>query len=154
MTDGVNIDFSALKSPNYVGDYVNAFQVGQGLARQGAQDNALAGLGVNAMTGAAPMAQMESRLAAMSPGQRVLAARQADTFANLGIGLKAMAYDERKAVIAHMAPTLARNGLDPAALASFDPTDANLDAQIATASGLARKLGPDPSSSSPRAVGD
>ena len=34
MADGVNLDFSLLKQPDYLGDYQNAFQVGRQMAQQ------------------------------------------------------------------------------------------------------------------------
>jgi hypothetical protein len=35
MSEGIKIDFSALKDHDYVGSYVNAFKVGQALGKWG-----------------------------------------------------------------------------------------------------------------------
>ena len=61
MADGVNVDFSLLKQPDYLGAYQNAFEVGRRLAGQRVQDNALTAYGQN------PTAPLDPRLMAVNP---------------------------------------------------------------------------------------
>jgi len=84
---------------------------------------------VNAMTSAAadpgPLAQ---RLAALGPAQRAATARRMEMLGAISQGLAGRAYAERRAILGHMAPQLADEGVPPAMIAAFDPTDANLAA--------------------------
>ncbi len=139
MGDTINVDWSALgPPPDFVGDYVNAFRVGQNLKRQSAVQNA------NAPTGAPPAADqpLAAHIAAMSPAERAGAGRRADLLAAVGLGLKSVPYTERPTVLAYMTPALAAHGVPPAAIAGFDPTDEALDAAVASARSLEGMLGP------------
>jgi hypothetical protein len=51
----------------------------------------------------------------------------------IGHGLAGRPYAERRALLAHLAAPLAAQGLAPAAVADFDPTDDNLAAVIGQA---------------------
>ncbi|HZL00966.1 MAG TPA: hypothetical protein VFC47_13830 [Caulobacteraceae bacterium] len=135
MSDGVNIDFSALKTPDYVGDYANAFQAGRQLAGQNIQGNALTGYGAD------PSRETQAAIAAMTPAQRAQGAKSAEILAAMGQGLRAVPYPARRPVLDHLTPALAARGIDPAAVAAFDPTDANLDAHVAQARVLTAMLG-------------
>lgn len=137
MTDGVNIDFGALQHPNYVGDYVNAFKVGQDMGRQSAPPSV-----ANAMTGPPPPAAPDpaALVAAMSPGARPAAGERAELLSGVGQGLKGVPYARRGAVLAHMGPALAARGVPAQAIAEFDPTDANLDAAVESLKSLGEML--------------
>ena len=160
MTDNSTIDLRALEAAAPIGRYANAFRAGQGLAavrppaanafappamaRGSPATSILPAAVANAATGSPGSEQdpaaIDAALAAMSGPRRLAAARQADKLAAVGMGLRSLAYGERRAVLTHMGPALARNGLDPAAIASFDPTNEALDAQVATAMGLKSAL--------------
>jgi len=138
MSDGVNIDFSALKTPDPVGDYANAFAVGRNLAGQQIQGNALTAYGAD------PTQPLDPRLMAANPDLATsLQDRQtaAEILAAMGQGLRAVPYPARRPVLDHLTPALAARGIDPAAVAAFDPTDANLDAHVAQARVLTAMLG-------------
>jgi hypothetical protein len=103
--------------------YVNAFRAGR------------------AETAPAPDGQpdpdaLRRQIAALTPPQRAAAARQAEILGALGQGLAGRPYAERRALLAHMTPALAARGVDPAAIAGFDPTDVNLSAAMTQAAGL------------------
>jgi len=132
----VSIDFGALKSPDYVGDYVNAFKVGRELAGQTVQGNAA----LNAFAGGDLAGRTRAAIAGLSPAQRARGAQSAEILAALGAGLKGVPYPARRSVLDHLTPALAARGLDPAAIASFDPTDDNLDAQANQALSLRAML--------------
>jgi hypothetical protein len=57
-------------------------------------------------------------------------------------GLAGRAYPERRAILMHMAPQLAAQGMPPAILAAFDPTDANLAAAAGEAEAVKRIVQP------------
>jgi hypothetical protein len=83
----------------------------------------------NAMTGPTPVARL-------TPGQQAAAARRAEILGAIGQGLAGRPYGERRALLAHLTPQLAAGGLPPAAVAGFDPTDANLAGVVAQAAQL------------------
>jgi hypothetical protein len=139
MSEPVNIDFSQLKSPDYVGSYVNAFQAGQALAQRTAA-------GANALTSPAgagpdPMSTLRSRIAAMNDAERARAGEQADLLAGVGQGLQSVPYTERAAVLAHLAPALAARGVPAAAMTAFDSTDEALGATVTSARSIGAMLG-------------
>ena len=140
MSEGIKIDFSALKDHDYVGSYVNAFKVGQALGERGVTENVTGG---NALTDAAPNGEdtLRAHVAGMSAGERARAGEQADLLAGLGQGLKSVPYTERPAVLAHLKPALAARGVPPSAITAFDPTDENLDAAVASARSMGMILG-------------
>jgi len=145
MTDGVNIDFGLLKQPDYVGDYVNAFNVGRGMARPAAL--VAAGNAFEAAPGAAggsvaptPDEDLAERVGGMNPAERARAGRQAELLGAIGAGLAGVPYAQRRSVLVHMTPALAARGVDPAQIAAFDPTDANLGTAVARARSLAGLL--------------
>ena len=65
--------------------------------------------------------------------QAAAAARQAEILAAVGQSLAARPYEERQAILAHMTPHLAGQGVAPGAVAEFDPTDANLASAVGQA---------------------
>jgi hypothetical protein len=128
MTDAV--DFGALKTPDYLGDYTNAFRVGQGMAG-GTKMNAF---NVNGET------DPGRGIAALAPEARAAAARRAEILAAVGRGLASRPYAERRAIIAHLTPQLVGQGVPAAELVEFDPSDENLAAAVGQASALQAAL--------------
>jgi hypothetical protein len=128
MTDAV--DFGALKTPDYLGDYTNAFRVGQGMAG-GTKMNAF---NVNGET------DPGRGIAALAPEARAAAARRAEVLAAVGRGLASRPYAERRAIIAHLTPQLVGQGVPAAELVEFDPSDENLAAAVGQASALQAAL--------------
>lgn len=84
----------------------------------------------------ADSAALSQRVAALDKAGRGQATQQAEILGSVGAGLAAMPYPQRRTVLDHMMPVLAARGLPPAAVAAFDPTDANLAAAVAQASAL------------------
>lgn len=123
MTDGVNINSSALKAPDYLGSYVNAFKVGQALAAAPA--------GVNALTGSPTRPAASTPIETVTAPPRDWGAEQAEVLGGVALGLKSIPYADRPAVLAHLTPALAARGLPPQAIAEFDPSDEDLDATMA-----------------------
>jgi hypothetical protein len=141
MPDGVNVDFGLLKTPDYVGDYANAFQAGRDLAQQRGQASAAGNaFGPRRMV----VGDFKEQLAGLGPDARARLAQQADLLGGIGMGLKSVPYPERRPVLAHMTPALATRGVNPGQIAAFDPTDANLDEAIAQARQLTGLLAPPP----------
>ncbi len=156
-------DFSGLKKPDVLGDYANAFAAGRRVIQAARGPNAFAAPaasgpasvttvaagGDNARIAVPPAPAPASapahrpigeQISGLNPAQRLAAARQAEQLAAVGVGLKSVPYGERRAVLGHLGPALARGGVDPAAMAGFDPTDDNLDDQVAAALGLKAML--------------
>ena len=136
MPDGVNINWSLLKTPDYAGDYANAFAVGRQMAQARGEPGAVPA-SVNAFTApsAAPAAptlpeDMAAHIASLDGPGRARAAEQADLLTSLGTGLRAYPYAQRPRILAHLAPALIARGAPPEALAAFDPTDEALDGVI------------------------
>ena len=113
--------------------YANAFQTGQAL-RARAPDQP------NAMTGVSPPASADAdlrgRIAALSPEQRIAAAKQAEILGAIGRGLAGLPYGQRRSVLAHMTPALAGRGVAPELVRAFDPTDQNLAAAVRSAEAI------------------
>lgn len=124
----LDLDFSLLKAPDYVGDYVNAFNAGRLMARQAGVDGA-------ALTPTPQPPPASVLLSRLSPPQQQAAAGRAEILAALGRGLASRPYDERRAILGYLAPRLGAFG-PPAQIAGFDPTDANLAAVVGQAEGL------------------
>jgi hypothetical protein len=96
---------------------------------------------VNAMSGRTSAAGgLKDQIGRLNPQQKLAAARQAEILSAIGQGLAGRPYGERRAVLAHMAPQLAARGVPPAAIAAFDPSDANLAAALAEAGALRAML--------------
>jgi len=166
MPDGVNIDWGLLKTPDYVGDYANAFQVGRTMAQQQGAPASVNAFTLGAPAGppsppapatpavaarpgsATPLSDEDvaTHIAALDGPGRAQAAAQADLLASLGTGLRAYPYAQRPRILAHLAPALITRGAPPEALAAFDPTDAALDGIIDQAriigAGIAGAPGP------------
>ncbi len=102
--------------------------------------------GANAMTGEGGDANgpdaLQRQFAILSPEQRAAAARQAETLGAIGQGLASRPYEERRAILAHMAPQLIARGMPSDAIGGFDPTDANLASIVDQAGALGRMLTP------------
>ena len=114
MKDDGNAMMAPAASP---AGYVNAFRAGRTEAAAGFDD-------------------VRGRIATLSPEQRAAAARQAEILGVVGQGLAGRPYDERRALLAHMAPQLAKAGLPAAAVSEFDPTDDNLAAAVSQLASL------------------
>ncbi len=85
-----------------------------------------------------------AQIRALSPPQRVAAARQAEILSVIGQGLAGYPYAQRRSILDHLAPPLAARGVPPETLRAFDPTDDNLAAALAEVAGIRRRLaGPD-----------
>jgi hypothetical protein len=140
MTDGVNVDWGLLKSPDYVGDYANAFTVGRQMAQQQGEAGA-ASAPANALTATASAGDpLEAQIGALDGPGRARAAEQADLLASLGSGLRAYPYAQRPGILAHLAPALAARGVPRQVLARFDPTDEALAAVRGQALALGARL--------------
>ena len=146
MTNGVNIDWSLVKPADPVGDYANAFNIGRSMAGPPATGNAMGGgrpMGGNAMaapTRPPPMQTPGDPAVALSPAQRQAASQRVEAIGALASALASRPYEERGAIIAHMAPALTASGLPAAAIGSFDPTDAALEAARAEAEQWRQRL--------------
>ena len=148
MTDGVNIDFGALKQPDYLGNYVNAFRVGQDLGKQSAIQNANKQFatnpqaGINAMTGqnAAPgsVMDLQARIDAMPEPARMQAAQRNEALTHVLIGLQGLPLEQRLGAARHLAQT---SGLiDPGGITSQDVSDGGIDQHLAAAQNIAGVL--------------
>jgi hypothetical protein len=140
MADGVNVDFSLLKTPDYAGDYANAFEAGRTLAARQMGSGSGNAFGPR-RTG---VGDFHEQLAALGPEAKARLAQQVNLLGSIGTGLKSVPYAERRPVLAHMTPALAARGVNPDHIAAFDPTDANLDDAIAQANELTGILAPPP----------
>lgn len=69
-----------------------------------------------------------ARLDGLSGEARVQAARRTELLVSLASALAGRAYAERRAILDHMAPDLAAQGLPAQMVSAFDPTDENLQA--------------------------
>jgi len=110
-------------------DYPNAMTAGPRAALANHVNAFRAGLAEAA--GSAP--DIAGRIAALTLDQKAAAARQAEILAAVGQSLAARPYEERQAILAHMTPHLAGQGVAPGAVAEFDPTDANLASAVGQA---------------------
>ncbi|MGH7011310.1 MAG: hypothetical protein ACREEX_10785, partial [Caulobacteraceae bacterium] len=72
--------------------------------------------------------------------QRLMAARRAEILTSMATGLKSRPYEERGAIVAHLAPQLTKLGIAPSLISGFDPTDFDVEALAATTARLARTL--------------
>lgn len=125
---------------------VNAFRAGRA---EGAGTSSTRGAAATISASGSPAwDSVRERLAAMSPGAKALAARQAEILTVAGQGLVGRPYEERKQILAHMAPHLAAVGVGRSdgagAVSGFDPTDANLAQAIGEAVILRGMLGDPP----------
>jgi hypothetical protein len=163
MADGIDINFGALKQPDYLGDYANAFKIGRDLAGQGIQQVALP---TSAASTSAPLSPPRM-IVAPTPGaglqggpqaatcqaltvQQAQAARDhAEKFAVALHGLQMSTSDpsERLRIAQHVAPAL---GIDPAKVTLDDVTDAGIAAHMTTVMALERQLSPHGGMSAPR----
>lgn len=109
-------------TPRLLAPYVNAFAAGQAMGKPAADDGVAA------------------RVAALTPDARARSLRQAELLANVGVGLRGVAYGERRAVLGHIAPALAARGVPAGDIAAFDPTDEAIDAVVAQAARLGRMI--------------
>ena len=116
MTDiGQGVDFSRLKLPDYAGDYQNAFAAGRALAGP---------VSANAFR-----PDRAGRSGSPSVVGRILSpADRADIWTAMAQGLRGRPYAERPAILAHLSPVLAAQGVPAHAVRDFDPTDDNLEA--------------------------
>ena len=138
---GEGVDFGLLGAPrDYVGDYTNAFAVGRKLAGQQIAGNAMRAAAPRRVLASSVRAPTPDPVAAMTEAQRAAAADRADILANMAVGLKSRPYDERAAVLAHLAPALAGQGFAPEVVRAFDASDENLEAVAASARALSGQL--------------
>ncbi|HWE98688.1 MAG TPA: hypothetical protein VG248_02725 [Caulobacteraceae bacterium] len=137
MNPGVDIDRRVARPADPLGDYANAF----GLGRRIAALPPAAG-GTNAMARGTADAGPADPIGALAPAQRATAARRAELRGAMAAGVIQRPYEERRAIIAHLAPALQAQGMTAAAIGSFDPTDEALAGLRQTAAGLLERLSP------------
>ena len=113
-------DTGELTAPDYIGDYLTAFQAGQALTPSDPLSPSLDYL-TNALTG---------QIATSSVRQRDQATRRAELLGAIGAGLGSVPYAERPAILAHLAPALANEGIPTKAVVGFDPTDDAINSSI------------------------
>lgn len=82
--------------------------------------------------------QLIGQIQQMDASQRQIAAQNADEMAAVALALKNTPPEQRKATLtsSQMSEWLASKGFKPEQIATFDPTDANLDAIVAQGSTL------------------
>jgi len=102
---------------------------------------------------AGPTPGLAGRIAALTPDQKAHAARQAEILVAVGQSVAGRSYAERRAILAHMTPHLAGRGVEPQAVAAFDPTDANLASAVGHAVILRGMLAPSPAPAEPTPPG-
>ena len=159
MSDGVNIDWNLGKPADPVGDFANAFAIGRRMAGQQIAGNAMQSGGGqtaggqmqpslvtgNAMASPLPAAtpgQAADPVAALTPGQRQAASQRVELIGALASALASRPYEERGAILAHMAPALGATGLPAEAISRFDPTDEALQEARAEAEQWRGRLAP------------
>lgn len=76
----------------------------------------------------------------LSSEQKAAKAQQTEEVSSVAFALRQAPYEERKAAMQQLAPYLMERGFSQEALASFDPTDANLDAVVAQGATLKEML--------------
>ena len=128
MTDGINIDYGALKQPDYVGNYVNAFRVGQDLGKQAAVQNAGRGSFKDHPDSAKALADVQAQIGAMSEPERLQSQQRNEAIMHVLIGLKSVPQAQRLMVAQHLARSSGL--LDPAGIAPVDVTDAGIEGHI------------------------
>lgn len=82
------------------------------------------------------LAQVEDIIGKMDDRQRAQAKARADTLAAAAQTLRGLPYEQRRAALMQMAPTLEPLGLTAEQLQAFDPTDANIGGVVAQALGV------------------
>lgn len=117
-------DLSALTAPDYAGDFVNAFKIGEGLAAPSGPSGPALDQFTNAVT---------SRLQVPDGPLRDQAARRAELLGALGVGLSGLPYPQRIPILNHLAPVLAQEGIPAHVAIGFDPIDEALASSVAQA---------------------
>jgi hypothetical protein len=146
MGQGVDIDFGALKAaPDFAGNYVNAFKVGQDLGKASAVENAVPPPAVSK-----PISSDETRdsaaghLPRANAPQQLLATRAVqaqalnEQLAHVLIGLKQYPPSQRLGIARHLARMTGL--IDPDSISSEDVTDTGIDAHLTEAIKLERFL--------------
>jgi hypothetical protein len=169
MADGVNIDWSALKAPDPLGDYASAFAAGRALAAQRiAGAGSLTGSiglpaapadppqtagGPHGQAGVQPPrygssgdttgpAAIQDQIASMSEAQRQAASQAQEQFAAILNGLKiqtTIPY-ERLAMARHLASLHPEFAIDPNTITADDVSDQGLAGHIAASMSLKEQL--------------
>ncbi len=111
-------ELATMQPSDHLGDYLNAFRIGQTLAAPSADP---LDPFTNAVTG---------RLALAGQAQSDQAARRAELLDAIGTGLTSVPYQQRSAILGHLAPALEAEGIPSAALTGFDPTDEALPMSV------------------------
>ena len=114
-------DVGAIAMPDHLSDYANAFRMGRAMATSTPAPDVTLDQLTNAVTG---------RLAIANGAQRDQAVRRAELLGAIGIGLTRLPYEERAAVLAHLAPALENEGVPSKVALGFDPTDEALETAI------------------------
>lgn len=82
------------------------------------------------------LAQVEDVIGKMDDRERAQAKTRAETLAAAAQSLRGMPYEQRRAALMQMAPTLEPLGLSAEQLQGFDPTDAAIDGVVSQALGV------------------
>jgi hypothetical protein len=130
MTDGVNVDWSLLKTPDYAGDYANAFDLGRQMATS---------RGAPAKPPAAPMVapagpvDLRTHFAHLDESGRQAAAATAEALTGVLHGLQLATPDprERLRMARHLAAATPSLGIAPAAISLGDVTDQGIAGHLA-----------------------
>ncbi len=113
MNQDTTAALSALRRPDYLGEFANAFHVGRSLSDSRDQ----------------PAVRVEG-----------VAQRRAEIYSTIGAALLGQPYAERRAILAHLSPALEKEGLSRAAIARFDPTDDAIASSIQSAHAVGRAV--------------
>ena len=96
--------------------------------------------GAQKAAGEAGDQELYTAVSKLSADQRAMKAQQTDEVSSVAFALRQSPYEARKAAMQQLAPYLMERGFSQEALASFDPTDANLDAVVAQGATLKEML--------------
>jgi hypothetical protein len=120
------------RSPDHLGDYASAFDVGRRLAQQGGAQPAVQPIA----------ADPREAIEAMNPRQKAMAARQAARVIGVLRAIQAATPDlaERLRMARHVAARNPRLGVDPSRIALVDVSDAGIAGHMAEAMRLKRRI--------------
>lgn len=85
-------------------------------------------------------ASLQTLIASGSKEKRAQAAESSGAIAAAGNQIAQLPYEQRKAALLQMAPTLAQHGVTPDMLQNFDPTDGNISTAVNQSIGLKAAL--------------
>lgn len=83
---------------------------------------------------------MAASIANMDSESRKAARERSEDLGGFALAIKGQPYEQRKAIIAQARPILMEQGFTPEQIAAFDPTDANIQSLVASATDLKTAL--------------